>query len=84
MPKVFKLVCPNPISSDEAAVARDSWLRETEGTDLEGSVLLLLSGGVDIHPLSEGAVLELAADALDKRGRHVYAAELRKLAGETT
>ena len=81
MKKIFKLTSKVMLSCDSRDRIKDEWNRYTKGTDLEGSVLFVLQSGITIDPLSENAILQEASVVLERRGKHVYARELRKLAG---
>ena len=81
MKKVFKLTSESALSDATATKITDTWNRQTEGTDLEGSTLLILQNGLSIDPLSDNAILQEASVVLERRGKHVYARELRKIAG---
>ena len=81
MKKVFKLTSESELSDAQRAKIQDTWNRQTKGTDLEGSMLLILQNGMSIDPLSDNAILQEASVVLERRGKHVYARELRKIAG---
>lgn len=82
MRKVFKLTSKALLTDKSFRRITDTWDHQTKGTDLEGSPLIILDGGLSISPLSENAVLKEASVVLERRGKSVYARELRKLAGE--
>lgn len=81
MKKLFKFSLPFGASVSAAEAVRKVWDEATKDTDLEGSKLLILLDGTTIEPLSEKVVLREAADILEKYGKHVYAKELKSIAG---